>query len=191
MAVHHGHHRRGLHEALDAGRAGGGPQHAQRALDRRADQFLLVPGLLRGERRGDVQHVGAAGDGRVPAGVRLQVRRHELEPRDVGMVAERGLHVRTAGQRAHGAAHAVAGLKHLDRAVLCDEAGDTGDQDGGSGHVFSLRCGTNAAVGAATVPGRKRDSRCCIIAQLQETDTAQQRRCVDRRRLATLLGITA
>jgi hypothetical protein len=71
------------------------------------------------------------------------------------------------------------------------ESGNAGHQDGGSVHVYPLRCGSNAAVGTATGPGRKRDSRCRIIAQLQKTDTALQRWCVDRRRLSRLLGITA
>jgi len=80
-AVHAIDHRgggAGLDEARHPGIAGEA-QGAQRAFARGDDEILLVPGRLRGDRRGDVGDMGAARHSLGPAGIAHQFGCEELE----------------------------------------------------------------------------------------------------------------
>jgi hypothetical protein len=116
--------RRGQHHPPNAaGRAC--PQHAQRPLDGRPDQLVLVAGRCRGEGGGHVQHRVHAVDGRRPASVVGEVGLDELQlAAELPQVGD----PRRVGERADGAADRVAVREQVGDAVPGDEPGRAGDQ---------------------------------------------------------------
>jgi len=69
--------RGGQHHPLDACVARGA-QHPQRTFARGHDQLVVMLGHADGKRRGNVQHVLAAGGGFLPAGIVLQIGGEEV-----------------------------------------------------------------------------------------------------------------
>ena len=129
MAVADRGERGGQHHAAHAGIARGA-QHAQCAVARGDDQFVLVLRDRFRERRGDVQHEIAAGSRFLPAFAGSQVGGEEAQAfAGIGAVrAQQFAHAGFAAGVAHGGAHLVPGLQQLQQRMAADEAGTAGDE---------------------------------------------------------------
>lgn len=121
-AIDHRSGRGGLDEASDPRRLGEA-QRAQRALARGDDQVVLMAGGLRGDRRGDMGDMGAAGHGLGPAAIGHELGfeqpegggRRIAEPR-----AQSGLAFRHVADRA---VHRPAARQQLPDQLPGDVAG--------------------------------------------------------------------
>jgi len=130
MAIADRREGRGLHDALHAG-VTRGAQHAERAVDRRADQFVLVLGLGDREGGGDMLDIVASRDRLCPAIVLLEIGRGEGQPVEIGRAGagERVAHRLLLGQRAHGSPHLVPRFQQLQDDMPADEAGSPSHQN--------------------------------------------------------------
>ena len=134
--------RRGHHDPLDAG-VQARPQDAQRTVAGGDDELVRVLRLCRRERRGDMEDVGAAGDGLGPPGVVAQIGGDDREPavRLGARRRHRRADVALAGGVADGRAHRVTAVEQLRDAPAAEVAGPAGDEDGlirGVAHTANL-----------------------------------------------------
>ena len=115
-----GRDRGGEHHPPHGAAHGTGPEHPQRTLDGRPDQFILVGRVLERKRRGHMQHVLAPGHRLGPAFVGLQVSRHQLG---------QALQVGRPGRIPDRPPHLVAVAGQLGDAVPGDEPRCPGDKN--------------------------------------------------------------
>ena len=145
VAVSYCRERRRQHHALDAGVARGA-QHAQRAVTRRHDQIVFMPGNARGKWRGNVQHIIATGDRFGPARIVFEIGRDKGQPtaRFGAALLEQGAHIGLAPQAAYsGADLMICGQKLKDR-MAADEPGPAGNQNYAHCGLFLLAFGVKA-----------------------------------------------
>ena len=120
---------RGHHHPSDT-RAAGGAQHAQRAVARRHDQLVRVTRRVDADRRGDVKHVAAARDRRVPPCVGGEVGGDDGQAiASVDLPGDLRAQLRLLRRIAHRSADGVAAPQQLDNRPAGEEAAAPRDQN--------------------------------------------------------------
>ena len=105
-----------------------GLQHAQRSLDGRPDELVLVLGLGNGKGGRQMRHGSTVARGCIPAAVGQQIGLDEFEAACIGMGAKCPAYFIGLDLRADRAAHAIARFEKSHSTMLGDEPGDPGDE---------------------------------------------------------------